>query len=66
MRLYLRSGGKLRQWRGDADGIARAWAALPAEGRATMAAQGSGGDPIFGRSLEEDLGSGAAALGART
>jgi hypothetical protein len=47
MRLYLRSGWKLRQWRGDADGIARAFAALPPAGRATLAAQGKGGDSLF-------------------
>lgn len=47
MRIYLRSGGKLTQWRGDAEGIARAWATLPAEGRATLAAQGNGGDALF-------------------
>lgn len=47
MRLYLRSGGKLRQWRGDADGIARALAELSAAGAATLAAQGSGGDALF-------------------
>jgi len=47
MRLYLRGGGKLRQWKGDADGLARAWAALPASGRATLAAQGAGGDSLF-------------------
>jgi len=42
-RLYLRSGGKLRQWRGDADGIARAFAALPPQGAASLAALGDGG-----------------------
>ncbi len=47
MRLYLRAGGKLRQWRGDADGIARAFAALPAAGAATIAAQGAGGDMLL-------------------
>jgi hypothetical protein len=47
MRLYLRAGGKLRQWRGDADGIARAFAALPAAGAATIAAQGQGGDMLL-------------------
>jgi hypothetical protein len=47
MRLYLRSGWKLRQWRADADGIARAFAALPPAGRATLAAQGNGGDALF-------------------
>ncbi|MGH7005972.1 MAG: hypothetical protein ACREIP_18670 [Alphaproteobacteria bacterium] len=47
MRLYLRTGGRLRQWRGDADGIAAAWAALPASGRATLAVQGNSGDSLF-------------------
>lgn len=47
MRLYLRSGGKLRHWKGDADGIARAFAALPAAGRATLAAQGTDGDLLL-------------------
>lgn len=47
MTLYLRAGGRLRQWRGDADGIARAFAALPAAGTATIAAQGQGGDALF-------------------
>ena len=47
VRLYLRAGGKLRQWRGDADGITRAFAALPAAGTATIAAQGQGGDALF-------------------
>ena len=49
VRLYLRSGGKLRQWRGDADGIARAFAALPAAGAAAIAAQGEGGDMLLVR-----------------
>ena len=43
----MRTGGKLRQWRGDAEGIASAWAALPAEGRVTLAAQGTSGDALF-------------------
>ena len=47
MRLFLRAGGKLRQWRGDADGVARAFAALPEAGGATIAAQGDGGDMLL-------------------
>lgn len=47
VRLYLRSGGELRQFRGDAEGIARAFAALPPTGRATLAAQGDGGNSLF-------------------
>jgi len=47
MRLYLRSGGKLSHWRGDAEGISRAFAALPARGVATLAAQGDGGDMLL-------------------
>jgi hypothetical protein len=47
VQLYLRTGGKLRQWRGDADGIARMFAALPANGTATIAAQGSSFDGLF-------------------
>jgi hypothetical protein len=47
LRLYLRAGGKLREWRGDADGIARAFAALPARGAATLAALGGGGDGLY-------------------
>lgn len=47
MRLYLRAGGKLRQWRGDADGIVRAFAALPAAGAATITAQGASGDMLL-------------------
>jgi len=47
VRLYLRSGGRLHQWRGDANGIARAFAALPPAGRATLAAQGKGGEALF-------------------
>lgn len=47
VRLYLRGGGKLRQWRGDADGIARAFAALPAGGDATLAALGDGHDMLL-------------------
>jgi len=46
MRLYLRSGGRLREWRGDADGIARAWAALP-PGTAALAAMGNDGNSLF-------------------
>jgi hypothetical protein len=53
IRLHLRSGGKLRQWRGDADGIARAFAALPATGTATLAAQGAGHDMLL---LRRDAG----------
>jgi hypothetical protein len=47
VRLYLRLGGKFCQWRGDADGIARAFAALPAQGAATLAALGNGGDGLY-------------------
>jgi hypothetical protein len=47
MQLYLRMGGKLRRWRGDSDGIASAFAALPAQGTATLAAQGQSGDMML-------------------
>lgn len=47
VRLFLRAAGGLRQWRGDADGIARAFAALPPRGAAMLAAQGEGGDALF-------------------
>lgn len=47
VRLYLRADGALRQWRGDADGIARAFAAVPPSGAATLAAQGGRGDMLL-------------------
>ena len=47
IQLYLRTGGKLRQWRGDADGLARLFAALPANGTATIATQGPGFNGLF-------------------
>jgi hypothetical protein len=47
MRLYLRAGGKLKHWRGDADGIARAFAALPPARAATLAAMGNGGEGLW-------------------
>lgn len=47
LRLYLRSGGKLREWRADADGIQRAFAVMPATGAATLAAIGSGGEGLW-------------------
>ncbi len=73
IQLYLRSGGKLRQWRGDADGIARAFAALPPAGAATVAAlTGSGGDGLFLRRTSDGSfrfrvveQSGPEAMGAR-
>lgn len=46
-RLYLRAGGKLRQWRGDAEGVAQAWASLSTQGAATLAAQSNSGDSLF-------------------
>ena len=36
MHILLRTAGKLRQFRGDADGIARAFQALPRAGTATL------------------------------
>ncbi len=53
VRIYFRSGGKLRQWRGDSDGIARAFAALPATGAVALVAQGNGGDTLI---LRRDAG----------
>ncbi|HEY7608971.1 MAG TPA: hypothetical protein VIF14_07045 [Alphaproteobacteria bacterium] len=53
VRIYLRSGGRLRQWRGDAEGIARAFAALPAAGAVALVAQGDGGDTLI---LRRDAG----------
>lgn len=47
MRLYLRSGGRLRQWPANATGIERAFAALPTHGTATLAAQGKGGNLLL-------------------
>ena len=49
MRLYLRANGKLQQWRGDSDGIARAFAALPANGAATLAAMDAGSEGLWAR-----------------
>jgi hypothetical protein len=47
MHILLRTGGKLRQFRSDADGIARAFAAMPDAGAAALVAQGEGGDSLF-------------------
>ena len=47
MHLYVRSGGKLNQWRGDAAGSASAFASLPPAGAAAIVAQAEGGDILI-------------------
>lgn len=54
MRLYHRASGTLRQWRGDSDGIAQAFAALPPTGAATLAAPGENGNALLLRRTADD------------